>query len=95
MATGNIAVMVDCHPEWQPISTAPRDGTRVLLYASPYGAGSGHWSHRQELSEGYFPVEGHWKLHFCLNKDAHPTHWMPLPASPDFDPADYPGLADG
>lgn len=63
--------------EWMPIETAPKDGTaiyqRVLLFVPPYGAGSGNWT-------------GHnWNCHFCLNRDAQPTHWMPLPPSPESD----------
>ena len=54
---------------WQPIETAPKDGQRIYAYCSPYGAGTAHYH------------EG-WHLHFCLNKDAHPTHWMPLPTPP-------------
>ena len=62
--------------DWQPIETAPKDGTRVLLFVPKYGAMSGH-----------FPIYGtstqeKWNLHSCLNKEAIPTHWMPLPEPP-------------
>lgn len=55
---------------WRPIDTAPLNTRRVLLFVDFYGAGSGHYS------------DGKWNLHFCLNKDATPTHWMELPKCP-------------
>lgn len=54
---------------WQTIESAPKDGTRILLYTAPYGAGSGHW-------------DGKWHSHFCLNRHHTPTKWQPLPAPP-------------
>ncbi len=65
--------------EWQPIETAPKDGTHVLLYRS------GEYA---SLHEGY------WKLSHFGGSHAwggagwtfagfdQPTHWMPLPAPP-------------
>lgn len=60
---------------WQPIDTAPKDRTRVLLFVPPYGVSTGHYS--QEF--------GKWSCHSLLNKDAVPTHWMPLPTPPKED----------
>ena len=60
--------------EWQPIETAPKDGTRVILHVSPYGAMTGHF-------EMFGPIRK-WNMHSCLNQSAQPTHWMPLPAPP-------------
>ena len=55
--------------QWRPINEAVNSHCRVLLYVDPYGAGSGHW-------------DNGWKAHFCLNKEAQPTHWMLLPPPP-------------
>ena len=78
-------IRADLVPQWQPIETAPRDGTRILLFSQKYGPSTGHWSEQKELQEGYFPVEGHWKMHSVLNKEEKPTHWMPLLEPPKED----------
>jgi Protein of unknown function (DUF551) len=59
--------------EWQPIETAPRDGTEILLFArgqhDDVYRGVGQWS---EHSNSWF-----WS--FAIR----PTHWMPLPEPPE------------
>lgn len=57
--------------EWQPIETAPKDGTRILTYRQGYVENMAvAWSY--EL--GWHPVFGDiWP---------NPTHWMPLPSPP-------------
>lgn len=68
--------------DWQPIETAPKDGTRLLLYACEYRR---HW-----FGSGYYfkgvPGDGEgWIAHsFCttpVNDSSGsftPTHWMPM-----------------
>ncbi|MFA4899915.1 MAG: hypothetical protein WC563_10350 [Brevundimonas sp.] len=63
---------------WQDISTAPKDGTKVLGWAEgdytvvEWSSG-GYWT----LSEcGAYASDGEW----------WPTHWMPLPAAPTGEP---------
>lgn len=58
--------------DWKTMDTAPKDGSRIILYTPPYGAGSGNW--RGSM--------GGWDSHFCLNLSAEPTHWQPLPKPP-------------
>jgi hypothetical protein len=57
--------------EWQPIETAPKDGTTVILfcdrYASPDVADVGSYEQGQWVMNG-----SGWE----------PTHWMPLPNPP-------------
>jgi hypothetical protein len=58
--------------EWQPIATAPRDGTWLLLHAW-------HW--------GRLPTIGVWSRYSnCWQDHNHgldrPTHWAPIPAPP-------------
>ena len=67
--------------EWQPIETAPKDGTWILAgefgnpdFVGDYYAAS--WSGDED---------GCW----CANcgqyvtQEPEPTHWMPLPAPPE------------
>ena len=72
-------------PAWQPIETAPRDGTIVDLW----GINHLHYAKRQEriCNVHYGPVTdwmGHerndWR--HGRGEDFEPTHWMPLPAPP-------------
>ena len=59
--------------EWQPIETAPKDSSYVLL-AGKYrnDVASGYW-----LQSAY-AGNGAWIWPFVHK---HPTHWMPLPAA--------------
>lgn len=61
---------------WQPIETAPKDHTRILLFVPPYGVSCGHFD--CVWQDG----RHRWIMHSVLNKSAEPTHWMPLPAPP-------------
>ena len=55
---------------WQPIETAPKDGSFILL-ATPKGRiADGFWS----------PVYGVWSWPYVM---IEPTHWMPLPERPN------------
>jgi hypothetical protein len=67
-------------PQWQPIETAPKDGTPILLAPSMYPNRRpviGAW---QQIAVGLFCwvdlENGH------HNGFWHPTDWMPLPAAP-------------
>lgn len=60
--------------DWQPIGTAPKDGTEVLIYQAGQTFGYDYaigkqgeygWVNRNSAS--------------CYNT---PTHWMPLPSPP-------------
>lgn len=60
---------------WQPIASAPKDGTRILLWRAP-------WS--EPRSGGWFPSPydeggGFFEAN-CVRVTA--THWHPLPAPP-------------
>lgn len=57
---------------WQPIETAPKDGTRVWVYVSPDA----------EL-EGFQTVCAYHKdAGWCADLVRVVTHWMPLPLPP-------------
>ena len=51
--------------EWQPIETAPKDGTQILA-SNRYSIWVAQWLPALEVWHG---------MGFCIE----PTHWMPLP----------------
>jgi len=57
--------------EWQPIETAPKDYTYVLLWD-----GSWHWIGIWDEDFGKWEVDGE------RHEDLIHTHWMPLPPPP-------------
>lgn len=67
--------------EWQPIETAPKDGTAILIWDTYVHDLSmpvvGSWVENTDYG-GEFEWE-HWKSGGVLY---NPTHWMPLPTPP-------------
>ena len=65
--------------EWRPIATAPRDGTRLLLYwFGSCGADEiqvGRWE-----NPGIGDYPGYWVDGY--GGSCEPTHWRPLPPRP-------------
>jgi hypothetical protein len=74
---------------WQPIETAPKDGTKVLAYIVANGVPyiSVIWWRGEQFKDSM------WKWRNALTDSATggfadtlpnpgPTHWMPLPAPP-------------
>ena len=63
--------------DWQPIETAPKDGSRILVKDRPHGLGmcvaSAGWR-----NDAPHLIE--WQV--VNDVVAHPTHWMPLPKPP-------------
>lgn len=61
---------------WQPIETAPKDGTKILA----------NFTHPEVE---YWPVVAYWTDAVDMQRwagfprDAQPTHWMPLPQPPN------------
>lgn len=68
--------------EWQPIETAPRDKTKVLICQNGLGpiiahqTGAGIWVHTFLNHDSPFKV---------IEAEHAPTHWMPLPLPPGTD----------
>lgn len=59
--------------DWRDISTAPKDGTRIMVWNSFAGV----------YSSAY--LNGEWPLYGWGNEGVwypRPTHWMPLPDAP-------------
>lgn len=64
---------------WQPIETAPRDGTPILCFNPVMGVYNTAYQAHQTNEGDCFPCgfsgrPGTW---YCA-----PTHWMPLPEGP-------------
>lgn len=68
-------------PGWQPIETAPRDGTQIIMFnAMDNVAVIGSWS-----KHNHVPVWGWIRPVEIYGEEVDgfiPTHWMPLPAAP-------------
>jgi hypothetical protein len=73
--------MTDQRTAWQPISTAPKDGTPVVVYAE-----RGRRGKRRRAGVTFASVArwaGGWGwLSVPTDIQLHPTHWVPLPAPP-------------
>lgn len=79
--------------EWQPISTAPKDGTTVIL-AGDGRVTCGEWCKPSETPRikyvnGFAPEpewdewDPFWSSHDGGFTEEHPpSHWMPLPPPP-------------
>ena len=59
--------------EWQPIETAPRDGTHILVFNAPFGE---VWQVSRRADQ-WVCVDDE-----VLGDDNQVTHWMPLPEPP-------------
>lgn len=74
---------------WQRISTAPKDGTRILAwpYWKEHPVALVRWSESSVLP--------HWRTPGGLWGNLQPTHWMPLPAPPATDVTNPEAQKDG
>ena len=74
--------------DWQPIETAPKDGTRILVWATtrpPHYEDQNYietilnGKHVEEVQPAAWLEEyGEWELHYI----GTPLFWMPLPKPP-------------
>lgn len=64
--------------EWQPIETAPKDGTKVLFFWPDGGVSLGD-ANKLRKAPKYYDRSEPWKS---------PTHWMPLPKPPSLQAAE-------
>ena len=65
--------------EWQPISTAPKDGTHIIAFrtSKPDHIESMYWAEYDEGGGAW-----HWSYDGDSPTQNQPTHWMPLPEPP-------------
>ncbi len=72
--------------DWQPIETAPRDGTPVLLV--DYSLGDPGDPPGFDVFVGYWSDDAHnrgWTCAYYNVRTHDPDHWMPLPAPPVYE----------
>lgn len=69
---------------WQPIETAPKDGSSVLCFV-PLETMTAEFNHRI-LALRYESRNRKWLTDVYAFVPFDPTHWMPLPPTPE-DPA--------
>jgi hypothetical protein len=76
--------------EWQPIETAPKDGTRILLGGGWYDDEAGgpvrvsmvaRWAQLNRGTHGWLIAEREGGYNNVTYDD--PTHWMPVPDPPN------------
>lgn len=73
--------------DWQPIETAPKDGTQVILLIPGWRRGVHIGSF--EITELFRHGKRDWRLEkwvlsgYQLGDPPEPTHWIPLPLSPE------------
>lgn len=72
---------------WQPIDSAPKDGTPILACASyevneKFGLQAHPMTVRWEVYHPNAPGKGLWRDKNG-HKQNHVTHWMPMPEPPD------------
>ena len=78
------------HPTWQPIETAPKDGTRVLLFIPHIGhmIQIGYWWETETREYGKVVRSragwywGQMSLGPLSDDGPLPTHWMAIPPPP-------------
>lgn len=73
--------------EWQPIETAPRDGSGIIVIdmtAEAPEAGMGYWYQAGNMWSCIDPKPGEGIDQATIQAItwAGPTHWMPLPPPP-------------
>lgn len=70
-----LASLNDTEEGWQPIETAPRDGTRMLLWVRGHLVMLGSWA-----GHGAYSGAAFWSNNVPIVPQ--PTHWLPLPQPP-------------
>lgn len=104
-APASVEKVTPAFGQWQPIETAPKDGTDVLLFA-PGRLTCGHWTTEAERRSftgfcggecrcpEYEYIEPYWlSWDGGFTTEHPPTHWQPMPTAPGSD--DFLGIQNG
>lgn len=86
-------IRADLVPQWQPIETAPKDGTVIQGWIEVYDADEGrsenpYWipKIRFNTTEWEHKSDAGWiSLNLLSWRERKPTYWMPLPSEPTED----------
>lgn len=81
--------------QWQPIETAPKDGTAILI-AVGHLVGEARFVEDEGSELGWWWANegpGDYHADKIELRQGQPTHWMPLPAAPTIDPCASPSAA--
>lgn len=75
---------------WQPIETAPKDGSTVLVYPATWSNRTGSTAHWNGDTYAKNP-RPYWERDDAFgrvmqSREKPPTHWMPLPPPPTQEP---------
>jgi hypothetical protein len=86
VAPSESSVIAELSMTWQPIETAPKDGTHILAYRKPIGIRFTNNTNPPTVVH-WFDDEDEPGFYTSVNERApdypfNPTHWMPLPAPP-------------
>ena len=65
---------------WQPISTAPKDGTRILVWNGSYASAVVYAHNLYKNEDGWWLEDDGEQWDAFLYSE--PTHWMPMPNPP-------------
>lgn len=72
--------------EWQPIDTAPKDGTAIDLFDKWGGRWTGaHWTPPSDIISAHWTRFSHGRGRVPVFHRREPrefTHWMPIPKPP-------------
>jgi hypothetical protein len=70
-------------PKWQPIDTAPDDGTEILSWSKKHGFAICSYTGHEDCDGEY--EEGWIEYYEFMSHKIKPTHWMHIPknASPE------------
>ena len=63
--------------EWQPIETAPEDGTPVLIFSAKHGK-----NHKSPVALDFYHFRRDGWAYGGWYAIDNPTHWMPIPEPP-------------
>jgi hypothetical protein len=67
---------------WQPIETAPKDGSSIWCFASGRSFDADVWWQGMIHWQSVLLMKGQEPDWLGVPRDVSPTHWMPLPEPP-------------